>query len=257
MRLRSCFALLLIGVSSLACSSKSSKPKANNQPPSTGTDTGTDTNTNTDTDAGDPDAGGTNVNGNANCQPWPVEKLAPMIGPFFYGTDPRPCRIEIGNTNLFYTWDGTPRVTQMQNVAGAETTIYEYDDNGVIKDAVKTNSKGTTTTTYTYTSNATTWTTKDPTGATTTTVYKLDAKGYPTEVTVTPAPSGQPSRYVHEYDDNCRLTFRIAYNPDGSENTGQTAQYIYGSEDRVSERVATGDDEVIYYIDADGKCNKI
>ena len=237
MRLRLCFALLLIGVGSFACSSKSDKPKS-----STGTSTDTDTNTNTNTDAGDSDA-------SAGCPAWPTEKLAPVIGPFFYGTDPRPCRIEIGKTYLFFAWvPGTQRVDTMKNVAGPETTQYHYDDNGLIKDAVKTNSKNqTTTTTYEYTPKSTTWTTTDDSsGAVTTTVYKLDAQGYPTEVTINPAPAGQPVRYVHQYE-NCILKFRIAYNADGTENADLEADYSYDDQGRMIERRVTGDDEVFVY----------
>ena len=247
MRLRLCFALLLIGVGSLACSSKSSKPKANNQPQSTGTDTGTGTDTNTNTDAGDPDAGGTGVSTTADCPAWPAEKLAPIIGPFFYGTDPRPCRIEIGNTYLFFAWvAGTQHLDTMKNVAGPETTQYEYDADGLLVDAVKTHGTQKATTMYKYAADSTTWTTTDYTGAVTTTVYKLGAQGYPTEVTIDPAPSGQPVRYVHEYE-NCQLMKRVAYDAGGAVNNDQTADYYYDDQGRVIERKATGDDEVFVY----------
>ena len=252
MRMRWSVALMLVGITSaLGCSSSSNKANNTSQPQTR--DERADPNTNPNVDAGDSDAG-PDVNVNANCPAWPTEKLAPIVGPFFFG-DGRLCHIVINKSaHQFYDWNDT-HVTQMRVVTTSETTVYAYDPNNdaLLTSATLSNTKGTTTTSYAYKSDATTWTTTDTKGNVTTVVYTLDPQGYPLQTTIAPPPTDSPVRFVHEYAD-CQLKRRVAYNADGSVNDDYTADYIYDDQGRISERSAPKDDELFVYQAADGTC---
>lgn len=244
MRMRFCISLLVLGVCSLACSSNSSKKTTQTNPQSTSTDT----NTNTGTDAGESDAGN-----NDNCPAWSAAKLMPLVGPFFYGTDSRPCRVRnaVQNTNIYIAYNGD-QVASMTAVSSNDQTTYSYNGDGVIVKATRTQASGTSVTTYEYTSESLTQTTETG-GVTSTTLYRLDAQGYPTVATVNPPLEGQPVRFVHEYE-NCRLVRRVAYNADGSVNNDVSAEYFYDDSGRIYERDAPKDDQIYGYLDADDNC---
>jgi len=243
MRMRFCISLLILGVCSFACSSNSSKKTTQTNPQSTGTDTST----NTGTDAGESDAGN-----NDNCPAWPAGKLLPLVGPFFYGTDPRPCRVRnVQGTNLYIGYTGD-QVTSLTAVSSNDQTAYSYNADGVIIKAIRTQASGTSVSTYAYADDSLTQTTETA-GVTSTTLYLLDAQGYPTVATVNPPQAGQPARFVHEYE-NCRLVRRIAYNADGSVNSDISAIYEYDESGRIYERSAPKDDEIYGYLDADNNC---
>lgn len=243
MRMRFCISLLVLGVCSLACSSNSNKKAAQTNPQSTGTDT----NTSTGTDAGESDAGN-----NDNCPAWPAAKLLPAIGPFFYGTDSRPCRVRtVGGANLYISYNGD-QVASMLAVASNDQTTYSYNGDGVIVKATRAQASGTSVTTYTYTAESLTQTTETASGTSTIT-YQLDAQGYPTVATIDPPQKGQPVRFVHEYE-NCRLVRRVAYNVDGTANDDVSAEYKYDDTGRIYEISAPNDDEIYGYLDANDNC---
>jgi hypothetical protein len=249
MRTRFCISLFILGLCSLACSSKATK-KNTLPPQTTGTDTSTETDTTTDTDAGDIDAGNT-----SNCEAWPSERLAPLVGPFFYGNSPRPCRVKntAQNTSLYFQYRDNGQLDSLVNPAANDQTKYEYNGDGLIGTATRTQPSGTSVTTYLYGADSVTLTTVSG-GATSTQTYKLDAKGYPTVVTLDPPQEGQPVRFVHEYD-SCRIVRRAAYNSDGSVNDQLTADCDYEeSTGHMKGRHSPLDDQNYYYLDDDGNC---
>ena len=243
--MRFCISLLVLGVCSLACSSSSKK---STQPNPQNTSTDTNTNTNTSTDAGDSDAGN-----NDNCPAWPAAKLLPLVGPFFYGADPRPCRVRnaVQGTNLYIQYNGD-KVASMTAVSSNDQTSYSFNGDGAIVKATRTQASGTSVTTYAYTAESLTQTTVTA-GVTSTTLYKLDSQGYPTVATIDPPLADQPARFVHEYE-NCKLVRRVAYNADGSVNSDISAEYYYDDSGRIYERFAPKDDQFYGYLDADGNC---
>jgi hypothetical protein len=249
MRVRFSVSLLVLGLCSIACSSNSTKKTTQPPPQNIATDTSTDTNTETDVDAGDIDAGNTSA-----CNEWPPGKLMPFVGPFFYGESPRPCRVKNNaqNTSLFLNYSASGQLDTLLNSATGDKgqTKYAYDQtSGLLATATQDGSV----TTYEYAKDKLTLTTVS--GSTTSTqVYRLDAKGYPTVVTITPPPEGQPVRFLHEYD-NCRMIKRTAFNADGSENEELTAEYEYEeSTGHMKRRYAPLDDQNYYYLDDSGNC---
>ncbi len=246
MRVRLCVSLFLLAACA-ACSSNSAK-KTVQPPTSTGTDTGTETETNTSTDAGDSDAGTTE-----NCPEWPKEKLMPMIGPFFFGNLPRPCRVKnvLNGTSQYYEYQGD-HVATLTAVAANDQTTFQYEGD-LIVGAARTQPSGSSTQTYDYTAERLTQTAESD-GTTSKTVYRLDARGYPTVATVEPPQEGQPARFVHVYKD-CRLVQRIAYDADGSVNNDISAEYYYDDDTgRITERYAPKDDQLFGYLNDSGDC---
>jgi hypothetical protein len=244
--MRFCIVLFVMSTIPLACSSNTAKKTVHPTP--NGTDTSTDTNTHTGTDAGESDAGS-----NENCAVWPAQKLMPAIGPFFFGTNPRPCRVKnvLNNTNQYYQYEADRLISSTAVISGDQTT-YHYDG-ALIVAATRTQASTTSSITYDYTAERLTQSTETA-GAVSKTIYQLDSMGYPTIATVEPPQEGQPVRFVHEYE-NCRLVRRLAYNADGAINDDLSAEYYYDDNSgRITERYATKDDQVYGYLDDSGTC---
>jgi YD repeat-containing protein len=157
----------------------------------------------------------------------------------------------VQGANLYIQYNGD-QVASMTAVASNEQTTYSYDGDGLIIKATHTQGSVSSATTYAYTAESLTQTTESA-GVTSTTLYTLDAQGYPTVATVNPPQEGEPVRYVHQYE-NCRLVGRVAYNGDGTVNDDFSAVYIYDASGRIDECSAPKDDEIYGYLDADDTC---
>ena len=246
MRLLTCLSLLTFIAPIAGCSSNSSHPAAaggtsSQVDNSTGGQSGLDAAADCDGGA-DLDSGETSTC-TGGCPVWPQEKLAPVVGPFFYGTHPGPCRIIVNGSGYYYmTYDSNGLLTKMDLVATNTNTLYTYT-NGLLT----TETTGQNVTTYAYTANSLSITATTNTGVTQAD-YTLDDLGYPQAVTVvnTPAQPTAPTHYQHEYK-NCQLVARIAYNADNSINDAAAAQYSYDDQGNLIERATTGDDEVYDY----------
>jgi len=242
--MRFCINLFVLVVCTVACSSNSTKKTG--QPASTGTDTSTNTATNTGTDAGQSDAG------TENCAPWPREKLMPAIGPFFFGANPRPCRVKYvsSDTNLYYEYsDG--HLIAATAVASNDKTTYQLEGD-LIVGATRTQPSGTSTIAFEYTDDLLIQTTTAG-GTQSSITYQLGPNGYPTLATLQPPQQGQPVRFVHEYD-TCRLVRRVAYNADGSVSNDNTAEYHYDALGRIEQRYTPKDDQLYGYLDESDSC---
>jgi len=241
MHMRFCCALLMFSLCPLACSSNSKKHTTPSQEQITDPN-----NTNVQYDAGAADGGA--------CAEWPASKLVPYIGPFFFGSRPRLCRVDSSTQgHVFFEYnDDYTRITRQAIAATGDITTFTYDASGLITQSLRTTSKGNTTTTFEYSAEQMTQT--STTGSETVTqITHLDEFGYPRELTLSPVTTGQPTRYLHEYVD-CHLQRRVAYNSDKSVNDDLSADYSYDDLGRISERRAPKDSSVFVYLDENDEC---
>jgi YD repeat-containing protein len=201
-------------------------------------------------------AGGT-ANVNAGCAAWPKAKLFPTIGPFFYGTNPGPCKMIVtsgttstSTTTFNYTYDASGQLTGQVTDDGSQVTTYQYEQ-GLLTHETSTNTTASTqtVTTYTYSGNTVTYSSASAGATVSGYVYTLDAQGYPITVTalqVTSTDASVATHHTYEYE-NCRLLRRVGYNAANEEVTGQAAAYTYDESGRVSHRTMANRDESYDY----------
>jgi len=157
---------------------------------------GTDTGGGGQGDGGGDAAGGTAgaTNGSENCPSAPIERLFPIIGPFWFGPDPGPCSDSPEGTTYTYE-DG---LVQGSTLSGGQT--YVRDELGRMIESVSTSDPAT----FEYSGNTVTETRDQHV-----VVYTLSNNGYPLTAVLYDAESSAPGTYTYHYV-NCRLFIRDA-----------------------------------------------
>ena len=161
--------------------------------------------------AGGGRSGSTVGNPSGNCPPWSVSKLFPIIGPFFYGPDPGPCRTSDGRTTFSYAAGRVQSDTDSM-LKLTETFTWQADQlsssTGTGADANYTYSPGTVVIVTTQANS--------PPGMQS---YHLDSAGYPLSASIG---TGSSQRWLKYDYVGCRLDRR--YETDASGNELNVAQ---------------------------------
>jgi hypothetical protein len=181
-----------------------------------------------------------------DCTPWPKSKLFPLIGPFF-GSVPGPCTLTRAGIEYLFLYDTSGVVTYLASTNKPDITMYEYDQ-GLLTTETRTRVSRVTTTTYEYSDDLVRTVTTSQDSPETVYEYTLDDLGYVQEAKLmNPVASvSQPTHYSYEYQ-NCRLHWRIAYDPNDAANLDATAEYSYDAEGDVIRRTSTITDELFDY----------
>jgi hypothetical protein len=198
------------------------------------------------------------------CPVWPLEKLFPLVGPFFFGPDQGPCtntqtdRSLTGPDKSFtltYTYNDSRQplkaATPTDMPSGIHVINYTYAD-GRLQSNTDFAGGPLSNTTYRYGTDTAGFTTVDAAGAVSNFDYTLDAQGYPQTVSYSKIVNGQrlaladvPVHFEYEYV-GCRIQRRVAYLPDFTEVPSSNAQFTY---DDVGHLIDINSDTTEYSFD--------
>lgn len=143
--------------------------------------------------------GATAGDATANCPLWPISKLMPLVGPFFYGPDPGPCTSAKGSVTFSYA---AGRVR-----SSTDTTQYQTQSFTWQGDRLTSASGGSSADTYTYGPRSVVIASSDSSGRQVLTqTYQLSATGYPLTVSIGNG-AGTQTWIKYEYI-NCLLDRR-------------------------------------------------
>jgi hypothetical protein len=181
-----------------------------------------------------------------DCTPWPKSKLFPLIGPFF-GSVPGPCTWTRAGIEYLFLYNTSGVVSYLASTNNPDITMYEYDQ-GLLTTETRTRVGSVTTTIYEYSDDLVRTVTTGQNTPETVYEYTLDDRGYVQEAQLmNPVASvSQPTHYSYEYQ-NCRLHWRIAYDPNDAANLDATVEYSYDAEGDVIRRMSTITDERFDY----------
>ncbi len=201
--------------------------------------------------------GGSTASGGADagaeagsCPTWPIARLFPWVGPFFFGPDPGPCTHTQqggGVTNLFtLTYDAAGKL--VSEVSANSSHAFTYSSDGRLASEADTGNAGQTNFTFLYPDAVHAGYTQVNSRGESTVMYMLDAQGYPQSGTATGqvVNDGAPTRWVYQYT-NCRITERIAYDLDGGPYSNYTATFSYDSAGHLLEIKSGTWDDVFDY----------
>jgi len=147
------------------------------------------------------------------------------------------------------TYDASNKLIKQANADNSDVTTFTYNSQGLLSTESEIKGSYQTTTTYQYSGNSVGYTYTQSTGTTGQYTYTLDSQGYPQAVSFTsnaPPSALASTRYAYVYD-NCKITERIAYNSDNSENTSSDTIFSYDAQGRVTERLSGLLDETYDY----------
>jgi hypothetical protein len=184
---------------------------------------------------------------NADCAAWPLPKLFPLIGPFFFGNDPGPCTLTAAGVQYDFSYNSENVLTEMANSDRSDVTTYEYAQ-GLLVRETRREHEDISTTTYDYAEGKVSTLTTDPDGVGVAYEYLLDDLGYvQTAKLLNPVLSAsQPTHYLYQYD-GCNIGRRIAFDRDDAANLDDTADYSYDSQGHLIERKNAVSDEIFDY----------
>jgi len=185
--------------------------------------------------------------GAAECPRWPSHRLMPSVGPLFYGPDPGPCtETNLSSTSRTlgtYSFDDTGRVQKVSYENSTRT--YNWTD-GELTSTALAGSDPANAVVVSYAWSPTKVIEHVPGTGESVREYLLNPAGYPTELWVTNQTTGvRRKRATYSYQ-TCRLVHRAAFNPDGSVDPGQTADYEYDALGHMSARNDVGGTRSVY-----------
>ncbi len=209
----------------------------------------------------DPSDSGVYTSDNSQCPVWPIEKLFPTVGPFFYGPDVGPCsatQIDRPNgvtpktTVINYTYSaGHPELAQTPSSA---TLVHHYEYTylrGLLTSETDFKEGLQSQITYTYDGSVATYVVHDASDTRTEFDYTLDGNGYPKSIDFGTlvdgkrvAPTKGPARFVFVYE-NCKIQQREAFSADGAPYPNSTATFTYDDAGHVVD-IDSPDREVVY-----------
>ena len=198
---------------------------------------------------------------NSACPVWPLEKLFPIVGPFFYGPDDGPCSfIETDRPGaavprvftITLTYDGNrPKLAETPSVATLKHR-YEYTYSGDLLSTETDFKEGLLyTIAYTYDGNRATYMVTDASLNKSQYAYTLDENGYPKTLDYGTYVGGQlttpttgPAKFVFEYD-KCKIQRRVALTAAGDPVDSTTATFSYDDAGHLVD-INSPDREVVY-----------
>ena len=198
---------------------------------------------------------------NSQCPAWPLEKLFPVVGPFFYGPDKGPCSATetdrpsgaVPKTfTVNYTYNGEQPA--MAHTPAGSTLVHQYEYTylqGLLSKELDFKEGLQSQITYTYDTHKASYLLIDAGGNRFQYDYTLDPNGYPTSVdlgtyvngTLTPPASG-PARFVFEYE-RCAIQRRAALTLAGDPSAPSTSTYVYDDAGHLVD-INSPDREVVY-----------
>jgi hypothetical protein len=181
-----------------------------------------------------------------NCSPLGRSKLFPIIGAFA-GPDPGPCALVTADQSYTFYYDSDSVLTREVAASGQDETEFHYEE-GLLVSEKRTQPNGVSTTTYDYADYAVETVTIQPDGSTVGYIYELDERGYVRSARlINKVASGStPTHYTYEYKD-CRLGWRVAYDPNDLANLDTTLQYVYDDRGHLIKRSSNISEEQFDY----------
>ena len=172
--------------------------------------------------------GTTSGNPSANCSPWPLGKLFPFVGPFFYGPDPGPCQTNDGTYTFSYA-DGHVQSDTDNTHHLTETFTWQTD-------RLLASSVSDSLDSYTYSPGSVVIVTTQAGATPMTQTYRLNSAGYPLDVSVDTGAGAQ--RWFKYGYVGCLLDRRFETDATGHELSPQNEEvrYIYDAQGHVLAR---------------------
>lgn len=181
--------------------------------------------------AGGAGTGSTAGNPSANCPPWPLSKLFPLVGPFFYGPDPGPCTSNNGSLTYSYA---AARVQSVTDSMGKQSETYTWQ-----ADRLSGSSNASSEDSYSYGPGSVVIVSGTGGGSGATQTYRLNAAGYPLDVSIENGAAVQ--RWLKYNYVDCLLDRRIETDASGNELKslqGGVLTYTYDAKGHVGSRGA-------------------
>ena len=164
-----------------------------------------------------------------NCPAWPLAKLFPFPGPFFYGPDPGPCQTNDGSTTFSYA---NGRVQSDTDGVAHQLETFTWQG-----DRLTSSSAADLISEYTYSPGYATIVTTGPNVPTLTQTYRLDSSGYPLDITADRGAG--PAQWIKYVYVGCLLDRRIETDANGNELSSpeyEPLRYMYDAQGHVLAR---------------------
>jgi hypothetical protein len=171
------------------------------------------------------------------CPRWPVEQLLPLIGPFHYGVNPKPCVIltsdAAGGATLERVVYKEDRVVGLRQLPSGAETSFVYEGSTLVRSV----EQGATRT-YRYIEGGVTIDAASGGLGIGQTTYELDALGYPLSGEQFDASGVRTMRWVYHYQ-GCRLSNREDSTLQGGVWQETLWEYFYDSQGRLTTRAGS------------------